>query len=246
MRILRAATVFAAILPVWAAIPETIHVEQGQIKGVAGNTAGILVFKGIPFAAPPVGDLRWKGPKAAASWNGVRAADKFGPQCIQRGRGGAANSEDCLYLNVYTPPRRRKRPVMVWIHGGALTSGAGSDLRRRGAGEKGRGRGHHQLSARRLRLLRASRAHQGIRPQLVRQLRVARSDRGARMGAEEHRGVRRRSQARHHLRRIGRIVERQLSDGARRSRTDCSSAPSAKAERSSRPRESSPTWKQAA
>ena len=128
MRILRAVTLFAAILPLLpAAIPDTVHVEQGQVKGVAGSSAGVLVFKGIPFAAPPVGDLRWRGPKAPAAWTGVRDADKFGPQCMQRGgRGGAPSSEDCLYLNVYTTTASSKKPVMVWIHGGALTSGAGS------------------------------------------------------------------------------------------------------------------------
>ena len=128
MRIFRAASLFAAILPlVPAAIPDTVHVEQGQVKGAAGASAGVLVFKGIPFAAPPVGDLRWRGPKAAAAWTGVRDGDKFGPQCMQRGgRGGASTSEDCLYLNVYTTAAASKKPVMVWIHGGALTSGAGS------------------------------------------------------------------------------------------------------------------------
>jgi para-nitrobenzyl esterase len=126
MRILPVATILVAILPVFAAIPETVRVEQGQVKGVAGTTSGILIFKGIPFAAPPTGDLRWRGPKPAASWSGVRDADKFGPQCVQRGRGGTSNSEDCLYLNIYTAASSAKRPVMVWIHGGALTSGAGS------------------------------------------------------------------------------------------------------------------------
>ena len=111
MRILRAVTLFAAILPLLpAAIPDTVHVEQGQVKGVAGSSAGVLVFKGIPFAAPPVGDLRWRGPKAPAAWTGVREADKFGPQCMQRGgRGGAASSEDCLYLNVYTTTASARR-----------------------------------------------------------------------------------------------------------------------------------------
>jgi para-nitrobenzyl esterase len=130
MRTVRALTFFVAILPLFrpafASIPETVHVEQGQVKGVAGSTAGVLIFKGIPFAAPPVGDLRWRGPKAPAAWTGVREADKFGGQCMQRGRGGASGSEDCLYLNVYTTTAAAKRPVMVWIHGGALTSGAGS------------------------------------------------------------------------------------------------------------------------
>jgi para-nitrobenzyl esterase len=136
MRTFRAISLLVAILPavltigqpVRAAIPETIHVEQGQLTGVAGNDASVRVFKGIPFAAPPVGDLRWRGPKAAAPWTGVKAADKFGSQCVQGRGGGGSNSEDCLYLNIYTAAKSAsaKQPVMVWIHGGALTSGAGS------------------------------------------------------------------------------------------------------------------------
>jgi para-nitrobenzyl esterase len=126
MRTLRAASLLVAILPVFASIPEPVKIEQGQVTGVAGATDGVRVFKGIPFAEPPLGDRRWKAPKAAASWTGVRAADKFGAQCVQ-GRGGST-SEDCLYLNIYTAAKSagEKRPVMVWIHGGALTSGAGS------------------------------------------------------------------------------------------------------------------------
>jgi para-nitrobenzyl esterase len=130
MRTLRAASLLVAILPTLpslrASIPEPIKTEQGQISGVAGATDGVRVFKGIPFAEPPVGDRRWKAPKAPAAWTGVKAADKFGAQCVQ-GRGGGT-SEDCLYLNIYTAAKSAsdKRPVMVWIHGGALTSGAGS------------------------------------------------------------------------------------------------------------------------
>lgn len=128
MRILRSATFFAVLLPLAAAIQEPIHLEQGQVTGVDGSTPGVRVFKGVPFAAPPVGDLRWRAPKAPASWTGVRAMDQFGAQCMQRGRGGASGSEDCLYLNIYTAAKSapEHRPVMVWIHGGALTSGAGS------------------------------------------------------------------------------------------------------------------------
>jgi para-nitrobenzyl esterase len=130
MRTLRAITIFAAILPLCAAITEPVKVDQGLVSGVAGASPEVRVFKGIPFAAPPVGDLRWRAPKAAANWEGVRKADEFGPQCMQRRPGGAASkmSEDCLYLNVYTTANsaKDKRPVMVWIHGGALTSGAGS------------------------------------------------------------------------------------------------------------------------
>jgi para-nitrobenzyl esterase len=107
-----------------AAIPDTVHVEQGQVSGVAGTDASVLVFKGLPFAAPPVGDLRWRAPKPAAAWTGVRKADKFSAVCTQR----QPSSEDCLYLNIYTAAKtpNERRPVMVWIHGGALVGGAGS------------------------------------------------------------------------------------------------------------------------
>jgi para-nitrobenzyl esterase len=126
---LRPITFLAASLTALAAIPEPVHVEQGQITGVDGATAEVRIFKGVPFAAPPVGDLRWRAPKPAANWEGVRAADKFSPTCMQRaGNSSRPAGEDCLYLNVYTAAKTAKehRPVMVWIHGGALTGGAGS------------------------------------------------------------------------------------------------------------------------
>jgi len=134
MRTLRASILLAAVLPLCAAITDPVKTDNGLVSGVAGANPEVRVYKGIPFAAPPVGDLRWHAPKAAANWEGVRAADKFGPICMQRRPGTAANgassamSEDCLYLNVYTAANsaKDKRPVMVWIHGGALTSGAGS------------------------------------------------------------------------------------------------------------------------
>lgn len=95
---------------------------------------GVIVFKGIPFAAPPVGHLRWREPQPVASWEGVRRADQNGNSCIQPKAPGlemgglGALSEDCLCLNVWTPgiAPTAKRPVMVWIHGGALAVGAGS------------------------------------------------------------------------------------------------------------------------
>ncbi|HEX4593963.1 MAG TPA: carboxylesterase family protein [Bryobacteraceae bacterium] len=131
MRTLRAITFFAALLPLSAAITEPVHVSDGLVSGIAGSDSDVRVFKGIPFAAPPVGDLRWRAPKAPGHWEGVRAADKFSATCMQRRPNNAAEramSEDCLYLNVYTAAKSAKdhRPVMVWIHGGALTSGAGS------------------------------------------------------------------------------------------------------------------------
>jgi para-nitrobenzyl esterase len=117
-----------------AAAPDTVAVDGGQITGITDN--GVRVFKGIPFAAPPVGDLRWKAPQPVAAWSGVKAADKFGNQCMQLpypesspyfSPAPSATSEDCLYLNVWTAASAgEKRPVMVWIHGGAWTRGAGS------------------------------------------------------------------------------------------------------------------------
>lgn len=117
--------------PALAAIPEPVHTEGGLLTGVAGANPEVQIFKGIPYAAPPVGDLRWRGPKAAVKWTGVRAGNNFGHTCMQGGATSTpgAHSEDCLYLNVYTAAKTPKDrlPVMVWIHGGALRTGAGSD-----------------------------------------------------------------------------------------------------------------------
>src|ERR1700761_6478338 len=97
-----------------------------------GTTAGSdHEFLGIPYAAPPVGNLRWRAPQPAARWEGVRGATSFAPHCPQTGApfGVASTSDDCLYLNVYAPAGvcLRNRPVMVWIHGGALVTGESDD-----------------------------------------------------------------------------------------------------------------------
>jgi para-nitrobenzyl esterase len=103
----------------------------GLVRGVAAGTNDH--FLGIPYAAPPVGALRWQPPAPAARWSGVRNGSTFGPHCAQPAGpfGDASTSEDCLYLNVYAPAGTanagHRHPVMVWIHGGALVSGA-SDL----------------------------------------------------------------------------------------------------------------------
>jgi para-nitrobenzyl esterase len=125
----------------------TVKTQTGDVQGIAEH--GVVAFKGIPYAAPPVGDLRWRAPKPAAAWQGVRSGGTFGRGCIAKpgiptGLGGdpGPHSEDCLFLNVWTPKADRSAglPVMVWIHGGAYVFGSGSvdlysgaPLARRGA-----------------------------------------------------------------------------------------------------------------
>jgi len=104
--------------------PPVVAITGGKIQGTSLSRGA--VFKGIPFAAPPVGDLRWREPKAVKPWSGVRDATKFGSRCMQN---GADVSEDCLYLNVWTPewPPQSRKPVMLWIHGGGNFAGASSE-----------------------------------------------------------------------------------------------------------------------
>jgi para-nitrobenzyl esterase len=125
-------------LAVHGAGPATVTVSGGQLTGVAGRDASVRVFKGIPYAAPPVGPLRWKAPEPASPWTGVRAADRFAPACMQTVAGArlpwteefmhqGAVDEDCLYLNVWTTaPRGARRPVFVYLYGGGFNEGSGS------------------------------------------------------------------------------------------------------------------------
>ncbi len=119
-----------------AAIDAPVQLDSGTISGIAGTNPDVRVFKGIPFAAPPMGNLRWRAPQPVAHWDGVRKGDEFGPICMQAaGRGGGGGqsaapkmSEDCLYLNVWTAAKSatERRPVLLWIHPGGYTSGSGS------------------------------------------------------------------------------------------------------------------------
>src|SRR5271169_5160662 len=100
---------------------------NGAVRGLANGA--VDEFLGIPYAAPPVGALRWQPPQPAASWSGVRDATQFGPHCPQVAGpfGQGSTSENCLFLNVFTPSGGGDHPVMVWIHGGALVSGESND-----------------------------------------------------------------------------------------------------------------------
>ena len=130
-------TVAFAALALALSTPAVAEVTEASVTGgkVAGSAVdGLGEFKGIPFAAPPVGDLRWKAPQPVKPWSGVRQTTHFGDACMQSGGGGGAGkgipySEDCLYLDVWTPAKASsdKLPVIVWIYGGGFNAGATSN-----------------------------------------------------------------------------------------------------------------------
>jgi len=148
-----AAAVIVTTAYVKAMVPEQVKTDSGTVAGTISGQPTVRVFKGIPFAAPPLGENRWKAPQPVAKWDGVRKADAFGAPCAAgappAGRGGGggrgaaapgaapqapaapprepARAEDCLYLNVWTSANspNDKRPVMVWIYGGGFTGGSG-------------------------------------------------------------------------------------------------------------------------
>jgi para-nitrobenzyl esterase len=123
---------FASLSLAFAA--DSIRTESGLVSGAPGTNPAVRVYKGIPFAAPPVGDLRWKAPQPAPHWTGTKAATEFSAVCQQEPY--AQNSpyysplgaigEDCLYLNIWSAAKSQKQPVMVWVHGGGYTRGTGA------------------------------------------------------------------------------------------------------------------------
>jgi para-nitrobenzyl esterase len=137
---LTTAFITATTITTPAAISDPVAIATGRISGVT-LPSGVRAFKGIPFAAPPVGDLRWKEPQPPAKWEGVRKTEQFSDVCVQPSQinrvpnnvtvdlpDSPKTSEDCLYLNVWTAATRanERLPVMVWIFGGAYTEGGGS------------------------------------------------------------------------------------------------------------------------
>ncbi len=131
-----AALLAVTLLPAAAIGADRVKTATGTVEGTQ-EESGVRTFKGIPYAAPPVGDLRWKPPQAAVRWDGVRQANAFGPRCMQRPvfndmvfRSNGM-SEDCLYLNVWTPkPSPDARlPVLVYFYGGGFVGGDGSEPR---------------------------------------------------------------------------------------------------------------------
>lgn len=134
------AGMLATLCTINALADDRVKTESGIVEGLATASQGVRAFRGIPFAAPPVGALRWKAPQPVEPWKGVRKATEFGPRCMQapiysdmifRDRADKPMSEDCLYLNVWTPAKSAKEglAVMLWFYGGGFQAGSSSEPR---------------------------------------------------------------------------------------------------------------------
>jgi para-nitrobenzyl esterase len=142
-RAARFAALAGMLITLWAATvlaDDKVKTQSGVVEGVAVASPGVRIFRGIPFAAPPIGALRWKAPQPVKPWKGVRKAAEFGPRCMQapiypdmifRDRADKPMSEDCLYLNVWTPAKSAQDglAVMVWFYGGGFQAGSSSEPR---------------------------------------------------------------------------------------------------------------------
>ena len=129
--------ILAAAFAACALAADRVKVESGTLEGTLNSDSSVRIFRGVPFAAPPVGNLRWKPPLPVQAWSGTRKADEFGARCVQ---GTVFNdlifrdkemSEDCLYLTVWAPakPAADRLPVYVWFYGGGFVAGASDEPR---------------------------------------------------------------------------------------------------------------------
>ena len=224
-RIVRfAQAVFSACLLIASVqAADRVKIQSGELEGAQEPGSGVRAFKGIPFAAPPVGPLRWKAPQPVASWTGVRKADEFGSRCMQGNPFGRHDfsrqgNQRGLFVPERVDPRGfcerapSRHGLDLWrrIRGWRLLRTAAG---RRESRQEGRGGGQLQLSPRRVRLLLASRSRQGVGSQRFGKLRFARPGGRARVGAEEHQCIWRRRAQSDHLRRIGGIFFRERAHG---------------------------------
>jgi para-nitrobenzyl esterase len=139
---MRKLIIIVAALATGAMAADRVKVEGGTLEGTVNSDASVRIFKGVPFAAPPVGNLRWQPPQPVQPWSGVRMADQFGAHCVQGRVFGdlvarsTEMSEDCLYLTVWAPakPPAKRLPVYLWFYGGGFAAGSGDEARYDGEG----------------------------------------------------------------------------------------------------------------